>query len=190
MDKAQSHGSQSDYQSEVADEMMLLGSAILMAQKLEFALYGMASHLKATDPRFRGLTAEELLRGDGTITKATLGAIAQAYGSKFQLDGDELAQLVKDRNLIAHDYWRLTKANVNGGRSLENPKQFLLNFFERCNTWIRLCEGWITLAKYATAEQSGRLDEVNESPESLSKMLEYLVHTLNRTVYEDAENGG
>jgi hypothetical protein len=190
MEEFQSDDAQNGGQPDLADEMMLLGCAMLVAQKLEFALYGMASHLKATDPKFKDLTAEEFLRGDGTKTKATLGAIAQAYGPRLQLDGDELTQLVKDRNLIAHDYWRLTKALIKDGRTLANPKQFLLSFIDRCNTWIRLCEGWITIAKYATAAQSSRLDEVNETEESLIKTLEYLVHTLKRSADTDKSRNG
>ncbi|MHC8314316.1 hypothetical protein [Pseudomonas fluorescens] len=175
---------QPDGLEEFSDEMILLGLAMLGAQKFEFALYGMASHLKAHDRRFKDLTAEEFLRGDGTKTKQTLGAIAQTYGAQFQFDGDELMRFVIDRNLIAHDYWRLTRAKINGGRTLPNPKEFLLNFIKRCDTWTRLCQGWITLAKTAAAELSGRLDEINETPESIQKMLEYLIHVLERPAAE------
>ena len=63
---------------EFPNEMILLSLATLGAQKFEFALYGMTSHLKATDGRFKGLIPEEFLRGDGTKTKATLGILAKA----------------------------------------------------------------------------------------------------------------
>ncbi|MEY4520305.1 MAG: hypothetical protein RLZZ499_2905 [Cyanobacteriota bacterium] len=98
------------------DEYILLGAAIISAQKLEFALYGIVSHLShlpeaRKEKRFRELTPEEFLRGDMEDLKATLGQISTAFGDTLLMSNEELNQFIKDRNLIAHNYWRLTKTS-------------------------------------------------------------------------------
>lgn len=166
---------------ELPDEMMLLGGAMLAAQKLEFALYGMAAHLKEKNGKFKSLTPEEFLRGDGSKTKATLGALVKAFGPKFYMEGDELTSLVNDRNLIAHDYWRMTKANIAGGRRLENPEDFLFQFTIRCEKWIRLCQGWVLLATKSLVEREERLGENETTPQSELNVLAYVQYVIERT---------
>ncbi|OQR30250.1 hypothetical protein BWR59_16965 [Pseudomonas sp. Bc-h] len=165
---------------DLPDEMMLLGGAMLAAQKLEFVLYGMASHLKKRGGKFKNLDPEEFLRGDGSTTKATLGDIVREFASDFQIDSEELTRLVGDRNLIAHDYWRMTKAKIRGGRSLQDPEDFLFRFISRCESWTAKCEGWLQLAIATIAERDGRSDEFVVTPESTAKLLEYLKHIANR----------
>lgn len=165
---------------ELPDEMMVLGGAMLAAQQLEFSLYGMAAFLKEKSGKFKDLTPEEFLRGDGSKTKATLGALVKAFGPKFCMDGDELTSLVNDRNLIAHDYWRLTKANVAGGRKLENPENFLLQFTIRCEKWIRLCQGWVALAVRSLAESDKKLNETETIPQSEFNALVYSNFVIQR----------
>lgn len=165
---------------ELPDEMMLLGGAMLAAQQLEFALYGMVAHLKEKAGKFKDLTPEEFLRGDGSKTKATLGALVKAFGPTFYMDGDELASLVNDRNLIAHDYWRMTKAKITGGRKLENPENFLFQFTIRCEKWIRLCQGWVALATRSLAESEESLDGFERTRQSECNALAYVHHMLER----------
>lgn len=164
----------------LTDEMMLLGGAMLAAQKLEFALYGMVSHLQKKEGKFKELTPEEFLRGDGTKTRETLGSIVRAFGAQFELDGDELSKLVSDRNLIAHNYWRMTKANIRGGARLEDPEDFLFQFTVRCEKWIRICQGWIAVATKALAEREERLDEIEATPQSELNTQAYLLHLNER----------
>lgn len=172
--------SRTDEQPNLADELILLGAAMLAAQKLEFALYGMAAHLKDKHRQFQNLNPEEFLRGDGTKTKATLGAIVGAFAPQLAINGDELDQVVRDRNLIAHDYWRMTRAKVEGGRSLENPKEFLNDFGLRCDKWGRICNGWIAIAISAAAEHEGSLGKVDHTPETVQAIEEYLAQVAGR----------
>lgn len=165
---------------ELGDEMMLLGGAMLAAQKLEFALYGMASFIQKKKGKFKELTPEEFLRGDGTKTRETLGTIVSEFSSQFSLDGEELTKLVSDRNLIAHNYWRMTKANISGGRRLENPEDFLFHFTVRCEKWIRLCQGWIAIAMGAVAEREERLNEIETTLQSKLNVQAYLQHLTER----------
>ncbi|HFQ8053737.1 TPA: hypothetical protein ACHTCR_005629 [Pseudomonas putida] len=148
---------------------------MMAAQKLEFALYGMASHLKEKGGQFKNLTPEDFLRGDGSNTKATLGALVREFGPKFDMGGKDLIELVRDRNLIAHDYWRMSRAKIEGGRSLENPIHFLVNFTKRCEYWISVCRGWVAIAMVATAEQAGRLDELDFTPEMMRGISDHLL---------------
>jgi len=164
----------------LADEMMLLGGAMLAAQKLEFVLYGMASHLKEKNGKFKGLNPEEFLRGDGRKTRETLGAIVKEFGARLLIDGEDLNRLVSDRNLIAHNYWRLTKANIRGGRRLVAPEDFLFGFTVRCEKFIGLCQGWVAIAKKAAAEMEGREDD---SPAQVETHIQaYLEHLAKRAV--------
>ena len=94
-----------------ATEILLIGSAVYGAQKLEFALYGIAAHAAHTEAakkkrRFRELDPERFLRGDPEDLKATLGEIVQTFGDAFLIKTAELEQWVRDRNLIVHDYFR------------------------------------------------------------------------------------
>ncbi|MDH0618294.1 hypothetical protein [Pseudomonas fulva] len=159
----------------LTDEFLCMGRAMMAAQKLEFALYGMASHLKEKGGQFKGLTPDEFLRGDGSKTKATLGVLVREFGARFDMGGNDLIELVSDRNLIAHDYWRMSRAKVKGGRSLENPIDFLKNFTKRCEYWISISRGWIAIAMIACGEQAGRLDEFEITPEIVRGISDYLL---------------
>ena len=120
--------SNSGNNDEVLGGCATVGAAILAAQRIEFLLYGIIAHikpeLKERDKRFRHLTAESFLRGDVSDLRATLGQLAKVYGTEFLLSADDLEAFVKNRNLIVHDYWRLTKGRIRDGQTLENPMAF------------------------------------------------------------------
>ena len=111
-------------------EVALVGMAIICAQRVEFLLYGLGSHLVYLPDyrgrRFRDLDPEMFLRGNPSDLKETLGGLVQAFGDKLLLNEQEIRQFIDDRNLIAHNYWRLTKANLSGGDRLNNPREFLV----------------------------------------------------------------
>jgi hypothetical protein len=88
--------------------LTLLGTAVLLAQKLEFALYGIVAHFSylpeaQREKRFRELKPEAFLRGDPSDLKATLGQLVASFEKSLRLASNELDRLVKDRSLIAHN---------------------------------------------------------------------------------------
>ena len=164
-------------QDKVVREYALIGAAVLGAQRIEFALYGVISHLaehaRSQDKRFKNLDPEKFLRGDMKDLKATLGQLIKAYGHQLLLTTEELSQFVEDRNLIMHNYWRLTKAHISGDDRLENPEDFLLQFVEKCRHWNRILQGLITLMRRQTAKKLGKEREISLSAEELSSIRYY-----------------
>ena len=75
------------------DTLTLLGLAILQAQRLEFALYGLAAHFShlpeaQKDQRFANLSAKDFLSADPEKRKrrkATFGQITKTFGDRFLL---------------------------------------------------------------------------------------------------------
>ena len=163
------------------DECILLGGSLLAVQKFEFALYGIISHLPhlpeaQKEKRFRELTPEKFLRGDPEDLKATLGQLETAFGEKLLLSTTELKSLIKDRNLIAHNYWRLTKSNIKSAEKLESPLVFLKTFIERCEYWTTIIRGLLWILMKASAEKENRISEVNFTESQEIEILAYYAH--------------
>ena len=140
-------------------EMAMLGLALLSAQKVEFILYGAISHLSglsdAKDKRLRTLDPKVFLRGELDDLKLTLGQLVDEFGDKLLLTSEDLEGFVDDRNLIAHNYYRLTKTNIKGGPRLENPEEFLTDFIGRCNYWESVLRGLVQVMRRSIADQNG-----------------------------------
>lgn len=138
-------------------ELILLGEAILGAQKVEFGLYGIVSHLKDTSAaqskKFGTLTPEIFLRGDPEDLKKTLGQLVKEFGDKLFLTTADLNKFVDERNLIAHNYFRLAKADIKGGKRLENPENFLMEFIKKCDHWTKVLTGLIAIMKEEIAKK-------------------------------------
>ena len=141
------------------EECALLGTVMLGVQRVEFLLYGLASHLaylpEFQDRRYKNLDPDAFLRGDVGDQKATLGQLVSDFGDRLLITGDEIRQFVDDRNLIAHNYWRLVHANVKGAPHLEDPKGFLENFANQCDYWENVLRGLLALAKTEAGDRSG-----------------------------------
>ncbi|TVL07769.1 hypothetical protein AYI82_12910 [Shewanella algae] len=170
----------------MVDECTLLGESLLGAQKFEFALYGLVSHLSHVydgkkDKRFTDITPEKFLRGTVDDLKLTLGQLETAFGKKLFISNDELSQFIKNRNLIAHNYWRLTKANVKGGEKLENPKEFLNSFINKCQYWQSVINGLLWLFMQAAAKNEGRVNEINFTEKQLNEIDCYRKHVDENT---------
>lgn len=170
---------------DLIDECALLGAAILSAQKLEFALYGIVSHLShlpeaQKEKRFRDLTPEKFLRGNIEDLKATFGQLETAFGEKLLISTNELKDFIKDRNLIAHNYWRLTKSNVKDSEKLSNPEAFLRAFLARCDQWASIFRGLLYVFMKAAAEKEGRLAEINFTEQQLNDITAYYAHASIR----------
>ncbi|HHX8443395.1 TPA: hypothetical protein ACVO0G_004828 [Vibrio diabolicus] len=163
------------------DECTLLGASLLGAQKLEFALYGVVSHLSHAydgkkDKRFTELTPEKFLRGSVDDLKLTLGQLEMAFGEKLLITNSDLKQFIKDRNLIAHNYWRLVKTNVKGAETLDRPEEFLKTFIARCDYWQSVLNGLLWLLMLEAAKKEGRIEEINLSEHQQSEIDIYREH--------------
>ncbi len=166
---------------ELFDECALLGAALLSAQKLEFSLYGMVSHLShlpeaKKEKRFRDFSPEKFLRGNLEDLKSTFGQLEVVFGERLLISTSELKCLIRDRNLIAHSYWRLTKANIRGGEGLSDPEKFLKEFLARCDQWAAIFNGLLYSLMLAAAEKEGRLLELNFTGQQLSDIEAYDAH--------------
>ena len=153
------------YDEEVR-ECARVGAAILGAQRVEFLLYGIVSHLAEVHPigskQFKLLDPEKFLRGDLDDLKATLGQLVREFGDKLLLTTADLENFVNDRNLIAHNYWRLTKANLRGTRRFQDPEGFLTEFAERCSYWESVLRVLLAVMKRETAMKLGEDANLSE----------------------------
>lgn len=161
------------------DELALLGAAVIMAQKIEFALYGVAAHASHTpaaakDRRFRNLTPEAFLRGDPAELKATLGQLVATFGDLFAISTADLNRYVDDRNLISHSYWRLTRAKIRGAQQLAEPVAFLRDFLKRSDELVDVLNGFVAHLMIAVGEKEIR--EVTLSAKQRYDMDAYLRH--------------
>lgn len=179
---------------DLLDEYVLIGAAILSAQKLEFALYGIVSHLShlpeaQKEKRFRDLTPENFLRGNVEDLKATFGQLEAAFGKKLLISTSELKDFIRDRNLIAHNYWRLTKSNIKGGERLSDPELFLRSFLERCDQWTSVFGGLLDVIVIAAAEKEGRLSEIAFTEKQQSNIKAYYAYVHGNSVVLPSDNG-
>ena len=159
----------------------LVGAAIISAQKLEFALLGAISHLShlpeaKSDKRFRDLTPEKFLRGNPEDLKVTFGQMKAHFGEKLLISGDELNKLIKDRNLVAHSYWRLTETNIKDACKLTDPETFLVDFINRCEKWGHIFRGLVYSFQKAVAEKDGRQSEVKFNEQQEQDIKAYQAH--------------
>ena len=173
-------------------EFTLVGMAIIGAQRVEFLLYRLGSHLAYLPDyrgkRFRELDPEMFLGGNPKNLRETLGGLIQAFGDKLLLDEEEIRQFVEDRNLIAHNYWRLTKANLRGGHRLNNPEEFLVRFIEKCVHWEKVLKGLLALARQEAT--TGKGEELVLSPDEVDSAEYYRkqVETYLRNKNESTPN--
>lgn len=169
---------------DLIEECGLLGGCLMAAQKMEFILYGIASHLshipEAKEKRFRQLTPEKFLRGDPSELKATLGQMEKVFGEKLHISSSELNEFIRHRNLFAHNYYRLTKIQIAGTKNLENPEEFLRKFLEQCAYWENVLSGLLYLMLVNTAKKENRECEINLSELQKSTIAAYSAHIEKR----------
>ena len=169
-----------DSNDQILEECATIGFAILAAQRVEFLLYGLVAHirddLKQGNRKFCRLTPENFLRGDVSEMRVTLGQLASAYGDDFLLSADDLTAFVKKRNLIAHNYWRLSKANIRGAEQLQNPMAFVQEFIVDCQRWERILRGVLANFRLAAVRNVGDEDNAQLTADDLACMDEYHEH--------------
>ncbi len=164
-----------------SDEYLLLGTALLSAQRLEFALYGIVSHLShlpeaRKEKRFRELTPEKFLRGDVDDLKATFGQILTTFGDTLLIRNEDLNQFIDNRNLIVHNYWRLTQTSIRGTEKLNDPEGFLKKFISDSDKWTTIIKGLLYKLIEAAAEKEGRSSEITFNEQQLTDINNYLNH--------------
>ncbi len=94
----------------------------------------------------------------------------------FLIQTGELVEFYKDRNLIAHDFFRLFHTRIRGGKWMEDPKGFLLGFLERCTYWQAVLSGLLCELRSAAAIKERRQSEHVLSPADLENMRVYHEH--------------
>ena len=171
-------------------EYSRLGAAVIGAQRVEFVLYGLVSHLAQSPDhnsrRFRGLDPDKFLRGDVEDLKATLGQLVHEFGDELLITTDELSEFVVNRNLIVHDYWRLTGAKIQGGARLDDPQRFLEKFAEQCSHWERVLRGLLALARKEAGRRFG--EEIVLDENEIAWVADY-ERNVARHLERDGEGG-
>ncbi|QAY80170.1 hypothetical protein [Sphingosinicella sp. BN140058] len=164
----------------IAREMALLGAAIVLVQKFEFALYGIVAELSQLPgregKRYKDLEPEAFLRGNPSDLKVTLGQLAKEFGAPLLLASNELDRLVADRNLIAHNYWRVFHADIQGVAKRDDAEEFLTGFIALVEHLLKVISGLLTRLRIAAAEKEGRAAEITLGEDDLANMLLYHGH--------------
>ncbi len=163
------------------ETFLLLGLALYCAQEFEFGLYGIASHFShlpeaKKDKRFANLTPNDFLSSDPkkkALRKATLGQVCTLFGERLLLSGEELDQLVTDRNLIVHDFVRNVRP-IRGVIGIPDPNGFLRAFITKVERFNAGIKGLLSILMEAVAQKVGRLDEISATDADLK----------NRKVFE------
>ena len=161
--------------------MALLGLALYGAQRVEFALYGIAAHASHTpaaqrERRFANLSGEKFLRGDPSELKATLGQLVTIFGDAFLIKTPDLIDFYERRNLIAHDFYRHFYMRIRGTSHGENPSAFLLTFIEDAQRWFAVLKGLLFELMEGIAIRDGRLSEINITDTDRQNMAAYRKH--------------
>ena len=146
------------------NEFLLIGAAVIGAQRLEFALYGLAAHAAHTDAakkdkHFKNLNPEEFLRGDLEKQKATLGRLVNVFGDAFLIRTKTLEQLIDDRNLIVHNYWRVFVTPSKGVERRTDGEEFLKDFIKRASGFTQIFLGFVYRWAEGAARKEGRTEE-------------------------------
>ena len=177
---------------EILLEYSAVGAAILAAQRIEFLLYGLIAHvqpeLKLGNKRFRDLTPEGFLQGDPAELRATLGDLAKIIGPKLLLSSNDLDEFVRARNLIVHNYWRMSKAQIRDGRKLKSPLAFLVKFLHDCQQWEGILRGVLAAMRLRAATTAGEDEPLALTQEEQDDMDQYYRHVLSHLVRDMPED--
>lgn len=157
------------------DTYTLLGKASVSAQRVEFILYGIASHLghleeAKKDNIFNKIKAKDFLSDDPEKRKlrtATLGRIYKVFGEKLLISGLPFDHLIKERNFFAHECFRELCKVKNEGEIRKRLNEFL----ELADVIEKALKGLLSQLMEAFAKKEGREsefrplsdDEVNRS---------------------------
>lgn len=157
------------------DELVLLGAALLSVQRFELALHGLAAHIpKENNKNWNG---EEFLRGDQSNFKQTLGMLKAVYAKELLLNDEDLDKLVKYRNILCHNYFRMTHAGVKNGNKLDDPIKFLEELIGLSNRYTSAILGLI-------ASIMQHKDETYQHSDSETKNIAIYIEVVKQTLLE------
>ena len=155
-----------------------MGKALLSAQKVEYALYGIASHLShldeaKKDKMFANLTAEDFLSDDPEkkkMRKATLGRLYRVFGKRLFVSNIAFDTFLQERNFIVHEFFR----SLIKERDIEVHHKRLNDFIDLAAITEKAIKGLLSQLTEAAAHKEGRDDEFELQPED----------EVNRKYYE------
>lgn len=163
------------------DETTWLGAAIFNAQRVEVALYGLVPHFShlpevQKEKRFRELTPEKFIHGDFDELKATLGQLVKLVGHHFMLATPDFAVFYEDRNLIAHNYYRLFHTDI-GRPKRQDGEAFLKEFTFRAERWFDVLMG-LYYELIVSAAKQGKGPEYIATPMKEAQRKAYKEHVV------------
>ena len=111
----------------------LLGKSLFFAQKVEFVLHGIASHLghleeAKKDKLFSNITARDFLSNDPEkrkLRKSTLGQIYKLFGDRLLINNIAFDLFVEERNFFAHEFFRATSNNSTEEELIKRLNNFI-----------------------------------------------------------------
>lgn len=156
----------------------LLGKSLFFAQKVEFVLHGIASHLghleeAKKDKLFSNITARDFLSNDPEkrkLRKSTLGQIYKLFGDRLLINNIAFDLFVEERNFFAHEFFRATSNNSTEEELIKR----LNNFIELSILTEKAMQGLLSRLIEASAKKEGRKDEFQPLPDD----------EVNRKYYE------
>lgn len=145
------------------DIFLLLGKGLFLAQRVEFILYGIVSHMghldeARKDKRFSKITAKDFLSDEPEKRKlrtATLGTIYRIFGDKLLLSGLPFDLFVRERNFFAHEFFRALSRNPNAA---EHSKR-LNDFIDLAELTEKALKGLLSELMEASARKEERENE-------------------------------
>lgn len=145
------------------DVFLLLGKGLFHAQRVEFILYGIASHMghldeAKKDKRFAKITAKDFLSDAPEKRKlrtATLGSVYKLFGDKLLLSGLPFDLFVQERNFFAHEFFRALSRNPNMSEHLKR----LNDFIDLAGLTEKALRGLLSELMEASAKKEGREGE-------------------------------
>lgn len=159
------------------DVFLLLGKGLFHAQRVEFILYGIASHMghldeAKKDKRFANITAKDFLSDAPEKRKlrtATLGGVYKLFGDKLLLSGLPFDLFVQERNFFAHEFFRALSRNPNITEHLKR----LNDFIDLAELTEKALKGLLSELMEASAKKEGREDEFQIQPDDADNRKYY-----------------
>ena len=171
----------------IEDLPILLSTALLLSQGVEFGLYGIAAHLSHTDvaqkdKRFKDLNPETFLRGDPSDLKASLGQLVELWGDLLMIKTDRLVKYYQDRNLIIHNYRRVFMMEIKGNPPRTDGVKFLRAFIVESSEIKQILLGLVYLMGKAIAIKEGREKEIQYGEKEDRCIKAYHQHAIKYKV--------
>jgi hypothetical protein len=145
-----------------SEDYLRLGVALSKAQNIEFAIYGILTHLKKTpeivkDKRLRNLTPREFLSSDPInkpLRTMTLGQLNKALPEGFGLCSEYIQDYVDRRNLLVHEFMREINPKY-ASNGVIDPEVFLTKFIVDSDEFESILLGLLYVIMDQVADKQG-----------------------------------